>query len=401
MTTGTEGQTISLYETFLDDNDDPIYPSASRGAPVVRLYDLDKSIIAQVVAIVDPSEAGQWRADVPVPDMDLDDTVKLKARWVFYGDDGERYTAKEWIEIEPATTTTDEDIIIMLGRDMKMQLTLPFRFRPPVPEVVADKANHISAKPAKRGDKLSFSLYQNNKPVYENMLWDNSAISLESMSKKTLCLIPAVVGQPTMSPLTMVVSHQTPKQMAPTLYTFKVWGVTPTMLQACSHLDDFVNKAKLANVIPELQYRQSDYLEALFRGLHYFNGLQPLVTNFTGTNMQGPIFTAWITCSTLYVLGAQIQAEGAMAFDFGGQSVSLNIDRTPAIESALGRIDSEIESQVKPFKKLLVRAGVISGDGSQGGAFIDGSRALGTLGLTNAPTTRIPWAGRGGWFRGI
>lgn len=399
MSTVIEGQTLSLYEQFLDDADEPIYPSESVGAPVVRLYDTDKSIIAEVVAVVDPSEVGQWRADVPVPFMDLEDTVKLVARWTLISDEGERYTARTHITVEPAQQTLDEDIIVLIGRDAKMQLALPFAFKPPVLERPADRASKVAARPGKAGDSLSFSLYWNNDPIYENMMWDNPAVKLESMASKTQVMIPAVVGQPRMAPLTLLVSHKKPKQMAPTVYTFKVWAITPTILQACSHLEDFVNKAKLANVIPELQYRQSDLLESLYRGLQYFNGLQPNITNFTGTNMQGPILSAWLTCSTYFVLGAQVQAEGALAFDFGGQSVSLNIDRTPAIESALGRIDSEIENQVKPFKKLLGRAGVLSGDGSQGGRLIDGSRALGTLGLTNAPTTRIPWAGRGGWFR--
>lgn len=395
----TEGQTVSLYEQFLDEFDEPVYPSESTGAPRVRLYDLEKAIIAEVIASVDPTEIGQWRADIPIPFMELDDSIDLMARWTLISQDGERYTAKTKVSVEPARQTTDEDLIILVGRDAKMQFTLPFKFNAPVQEQKADKVNRIAARPGKPGDSLSFSLYWNNDPIYENLEWSNSAVQLEVMANRTQAVIPAVVGQPQMAPLTLLVSHRKPKQMTPIIYTFKVWAITPSILKACSHLEDFVNKAKLDNVIPELQYRQSDLLECLHRGLNYFNGLQPNITNFTGTNMQGPILSAWLTCSTYFVLGAQVQAEGALAFDFGGQSVSLNIDRTPALESALGRIDSEIENQVKPFKKLLGRAGVLGGDGSQGGRLIDGSRALGTLGLTNAPTTRIPWAGRGGWFR--
>lgn len=399
MNSVTEGQVLSLTEQFLDDYDEPVYPAESHGAPIVRLYDSDKSVLSEVIAVVDPTEIGQWRADIPVPFMDLDDSVQLVARWVLIAEDGERFTARTNVTVNPAQQTTDEDLIILVGRDAKMQLALPFAFSAPIPEQKADRVNKIAARPAKPGDDLSFSLYFNNDPIYENLNWDNSAVKLEVQSSRTQVVIPAVVGQPSMAPLTLLVSYKKPKQLTPTIYTFKVWAITPSILKACSHLEDFVNKAKLDNVIPELQYRQSDLLECLYRGLHYFNGLQPIITNFTGTNMQGPILTAWLTCSTYFVLGAQAQAEGMLAFDFGGQSTSLNIDRTPAIESALGRIDSEIENQVKPFKKLLGRAGVISGDGSQGGRLIDGSRALGTLGLTNAPTTRIPWAGRGGWFR--
>ena len=115
--------------------------------------------------------------------------------------------------------------------------------------------------------------------------------------------------------------------------------------------------------------------------------------------MQGPLLNSWLICSCYYALGAQLQAEGALAFDFGGQTVSLNVDRTPAIESALGRIENEVENTVKPFKKLLGRTGILSGDGSAGGQFMDTSRALGVLGLSNTPLTRFPNYHRGSWMR--
>src|SRR5690606_17640747 len=213
--------------------------------------------------------------------------------------------------------------------------------------------------------------------------------------------MPAVVGQPQMYPLSLLVRHKPLNKRVHDTYTYKVWAVTPQILLAARQLEDFINKARLENIIPELEYTQADLLECLARGLSYFNGLQPTITNFTGTNMQGHLLDAWLTCSAMYALGAQIQAEGALAFDFGGQTTSLNIDRTPAIESALGRIESQIENSVKPLKKLLAKAGVIAGDGSQGGQFIDGSGAIGMLSITNSPTTRMLPSQRrgGGWMR--
>lgn len=107
---------------------------------------------------------------------------------------------------------------------------------------------------------------------------------------------------------------------------------------------------------------------------------------------------AWLQCSSYYALSAQLQAEGAMAFDYSGAETQLNVDRTPSIEAALGRVESALTEYVKPMKTLLGRAGVVSGDGSQGGRFIDGSSQIGALSLTNSPTTRLPWSGRGSAF---
>lgn len=137
----------------------------------------------------------------------------------------------------------------------------------------------------------------------------------------------------------------------------------------------------------------------LNRGLSLFNAVEQ-ITAFTGVNMTGYMQEAWLICSAYYALAAQLQAEGALAFDFSGQTVSLNIDRTPSIESALGRVENQIENVVKPLKKRLYQAGITGGDGSNGTSPLNSSRSRGVLGLTNAPTTRLPYTGRNGsWFR--
>lgn len=383
-----EGQTCTITEEFLDEFDTVIIPRDSAGAPVVRLYDLDKSIIAEVFARPDPKNPGSWTADLPIPNMNLRDTVKLVARWLLESEDG-NHTARTPVHVEPATLGRDSDIVILCGHDTQMQVSIPAKFRPGTPEVKASLAAGIKAKPAKPGDDLSMSLYFNNQAVFENLASTNTAVKTELFDDRTLITMPAVVGRAVMAPLSLIVKHRPTRKDATTQYTYKVWAVTPQILLAARQLEDFINKARIANIIPELEYTQGDLMECLARGLMYFNALQPIITAFDGTNMQGPLMNCWLVCSSQYALGAQAQAEGALAFDFGGQTVSLNIDRTPAIEAALGRIDAEIEGMVKPFKKNLAKVGVLDGDGSQAGKFMDGSRNMGVLGLSNTPMTRV------------
>ena len=83
----------------------------------------------------------------------------------------------------------------------------------------------------------------------------------------------------------------------------------------------------------------------------------------------------------------QYMAEGSLAFDFSGQSVNLNIDRTQYIDSLLGKLDAMVESQVKPVKKLLARNGIMSGSGAIGSKAMNSNFGLTTL--TLSPTTRF------------
>uniref|UniRef100_A0AB39CEC1 Head-tail connector protein n=1 Tax=Pseudomonas phage HRDY3 TaxID=3236930 RepID=A0AB39CEC1_9VIRU len=398
-----EGTTCTITEEFFDEFDDPVIPTENTPAPFVRLFDTDKSVIAEVYAKPYTTKPGHWIADLPIPNMDLRDAVELVAKWSFESDTG-RYQSTTKILVEPATLGRESDIVVICGRDTRMQVTVPITYKPPVAPIKANLARGIAAKEGKPGDKLTVSLFDNNKTVFNDWDVEDQAIKVESMKKRTVIDMPAIMGTPQMAPLTMLVDHTPKRKLAKTTLTYKVWAITPQILMASRQLEDYINRARVANIIPELEYTQSDIMEYLARGLSFFNGLQPNITNFTGTNMQGPLMDAWLTCSCIYALGSQNLAEGSLAFDFGGQTVSLNVDRTPALESALGRIDAQIESQVKPLKKLLGRAGVLGGDGSAGGSFIDSSRAFGILGISNTPMTRLPgYAGRGqqagGFFR--
>ncbi len=391
-----EGETCSVYEQFLDDWDEPILPDGK--PPAVRLYDSDKSVLCEVTAMPDGKEPGLWRADLPIPHMNLRNPINLYARWRMVTSEG-TFTGKTPVEVKPATEGRDTDIVIVCGHDTRMQLVLPFAYKVGAAAIPGSAGK--PATPAIPGDSLTFSLYFNNKAVFENFNANDNTVKVKDIGGRTEVDMPAVVGQAAMAPLSLLVRHRPAGLITDMVYTYKVWAVTPQILLAERELNDFIDKARIANIIPELEYNTPELLEWLSRGLSYFNGLQPTLTNFTGTNMQGHLLDAWLTCSAYYALRSQIQAEGALGFDFGGQTVSLNVDRTPAIEGEIGRLESQIENSVKPLKKLLAKAGVIAGDGSAGGQFIDGSRALGLLSLTNSPTTRVApgRGGRQGWFR--
>lgn len=397
-----EGTSLVMVEVFLDDFDQPVYPADGTSGPVVRLLDSDKSVIAEVIASVHTSEPGAWSVTMPVPKMNLRETVVLKAVWVFLDSEGDKHRSAQQVHVAPASDERTGDIVVMSGRDTHMMLVLPFAFDPGLPEQKADTAKGIPAQPAVLGDMLSFSVFRNNQALMNNLPWSDPTVKIERYSDKTVVRLPNVAGDSKLEPILVLVEHVRKGAFSPTQYSYKAWAITPQMLVGLNSLEQYINKARLSNVIPELEYTQSDLLEYLARGLNLFNSFPPTLTAFNGRNMQGIIFDGWLQCSAYYALSAQLQAEGAMAFDFSGQEVSLNVDRTPAIESALGRVESALNEHVKPMKKLLARAGVISGDGSQGGRFIDGSTQIGALSLSNSPVSRLPWSGRGAqWSRGL
>lgn len=366
-----EGQVLTVHELFVDDLDNPLELSNQSLGPRVRLLDHDKSIITEVIAAPDlTKEPGTWIASLPVPKLDLSKPTEYKVVWLFVDDEGTKHKARNWVVIEPEVERRKSDIVA-LETDLRFEVSVPVVF------------NQVT-------DQLSFNLYRNNEAQYASPISATDAsVQIRPGVNNTSFSVPANGLAPAkLEPLLLLATYSRPGQ-DPQVFTYKVWSVTPQILVAASMVEDHINKARLDDIIPELQYVKGDIIAYLQRGLGMFNSLAPYISSFNGTNMQGPILDSWIICSCYYALAAQLQAEGAMAFDFSGQTTSLNIDRSPSIEAALGRLENLIENQVKPFKKLLAKSGVLSGSGAEGGSGISAARSIGILQITNSPTSRI------------
>lgn len=371
MYNAVDGTVITVTQKFLeDDTDAPLM--AKPGFPQVRLLDTDKNLLSSVVAspTINP---GEWTANLSIPNLGVTEKSELRLVWRFLTTSNEKIVEKDVVLVEPKVDLRVSDIVTIFG-DQKFSLTLPQYFG--------------------GTDTGQYQIYAGNDPLLSPPA-DLSDTNLQRTTAvdRTNFMLPLVV------PVASLQAYMVRVDVIPAgignkkIYTYKLWAVTPQILKGMSFLEDFLNKAKIENTIPELQYTDGDLINYLERGLNLFNmvGAQP--TSFTGTNMQGVLFDAWVTCSSYYALGAQLMAEGALAFDFSGQGVSLNVDRTPQLDSALGRIESAIDGRIVPLKKAMLQQGIISGDGSAGKGSLRNSNSIGTLGLTNAATTRIHGVG--------
>jgi hypothetical protein len=167
-------------------------------------------------------------------------------------------------------------------------------------------------------DPTTFALYNGNEVLY-NYLASDPAVQLVAKSDATRVVLPLSVPQAALTSYLLTITT------GDRILTHKVWAITPQILKGMHTLEEFLNKARIEDTIPELQYTQADLLNYLERGLNLFNMLGKATTTFTGTNMVGHLFNAWITCSARCAVEAQLIAEQALAFSFSGQSVSLEV----------------------------------------------------------------------------
>lgn len=377
--TVVEGNTVNLKQTLIYSDGEPIVPHETTTGVEVILYDNDAegSVIASGVATPDLSK-GTWQVNFSIPFLELVDAQKFKVLWVMVDDEGSTHTVKDFIYIEPAVEHRETDTVFIkrAGKgDHWIDITLPFGFFEDV------------------GDRLFVSCYLNNEPQFEELEVTKDDIThfkYVSTDKRCQLQVKDLFRPTKLEPYNFMARLERANTATmPKMFTQSLWIVTPQVITAANQLEAYINKARVDNVIPSLQYTMGDIVTYLYRGLNMFNNVPPHITGFTGLNMQGHLLENWIQCAGYYALGAQLQAEGALAFDFSGQSVSLNVDRTPTIEAALGRIEQFIDMHLRPYKKMLIKTGIIAGDGSQGGHALSYGSAFGKVFVTNSPTTKM------------
>lgn len=368
----TEGGILPVTQKFVDDDGQPLQPTDFGSGPLVRAITSDGEILFEGSAAPDLTP-GTWTCDVAYPVMGLEDEIEVTVVWLFETEFG-RERVSQQVVIEPESRKRITDICVYFdepGETVYYDVVLPW--------VIRD------------GDKVKLALSLNNEVIARYTNLDSDVELVSALSDRTVYRLPLSGWPPIVAPYSLSARIDPVNPVTGNMVRntqFILWTVNPQIGVAMGMLQNFIDRARMENVIPELEYVESDLMNYLYRGLAMFNSLPSRATNFTGTNMQGPLLDSWVICASIHALSAQFLAEGSLAFDFSGQTVSLNMDRTPAIEATLGRLEGQLNTLVMPYKKLLGRAGAFEGDGSIGGKRVDGAQKMGVLGVTVSPTTR-------------
>lgn len=357
------GSSLIVKEMFLSRSNSPLLPDLSE-LPIVALFGEDKTILFKSAAHTG-NIPGEWVANVQIPLITVTDHSEFPLMWRFKDTKGNLHHIKDTVLLSPTDQRDSESVI--MTTDLSFTTCVPFSIS--------------------QSENVSAVLYKNNEAVLH---WREDIPGFEprliySSAYKTSLELPCqyiteITSTGSLTPFMLIVTNtETNDKSVTWLYV-----INPSILSATMMVEEFVNKARIKNIIPELDFKLSDFLLSLNRGLALFNSYPPIVSGFDGTAMAGSLLDSWITCSCHCLLSSQIQAEGASSFDFSGQSVSLNMDRTSVIEGTLSRLENTLDNVVKPFKKQLIKSGVTGGSGNISGTLSYG-RAFGRVLLTNNP----------------
>lgn len=355
------GESSEIQNSFLKDG---FAVDFQPGFPIVTILDENDRVVSTFPTSL-TNTPGNWSATITIPDIVADDIILYSAKWFGIDQSENEYSTVIPIILHPESNTQSGDIVVTQD-DPTLEFILP--------SVLSDVMG------------CTITIYRFNEAVMPA----SNPTTIRTKFSQTVISYDVVFPDPSLVPYLVIAKYITGTVTNQAI--FNLWVVTPRILSASSVLESWINKAKIGQTLQQLEYSQADLMMYLERGGNLMNSYPPMLSSFTYTNAQGVIFELWILCATYYALGAQLLAEGALSFDFSGQAVTLNVDRTPSLESALGRIESQMSERVPAAKRLMAKSGITGGDGSAGNMLSLNPVALGRVGISNSPTTvNVPW----------
>lgn len=139
-----------------------------------------------------------------------------------------------------------------------------------------------------------------------------------------------------------------------------------------------LDKAKLIEIDPSLQWHLVELIEALHSGIKRINGTAPEVTFWKFWDFPSPLDRFLTVAAAISALESRFLAEGLNAFDFQGLNTQLNFNRTDYLSQMIDRYNNLLD-QLPQVKKSAIAA---NGKGETNTNEIDNRlRNLGSLAL--------------------
>lgn len=147
--------------------------------------------------------------------------------------------------------------------------------------------------------------------------------------------------------------------------TGRLFVTNASILSATDDVRSFIQRADttLAHQ-QDLVFSVPALMTFLRMGRDHFNGAYGTLTQFDMTDATAAIRAFWIMHANVQALRAQFLAEGEKAFNFSGQSIQLDVDRTQYYTQLASEIQQQLDNECKAFKQNLIKKGIVTGTGN-------------------------------------
>jgi len=288
----------------------------------------------------DPQVPARWYSTVTIPQNVpiYDQDKKYTLSWFAVNGKNKR-TNVEFFNVAPLTDFkfVENDKVVVDGTVIKDKIYLPNHMKPDCIGVNIRQPNGV----------VLFSGRVNPLPVAN--YFDRACYSF-SVPTSTVGAKYDNNGQPHIIEWQYDINRDTQYE-----YHF-IYIISTKLLIYMNDLRRMIDKARNEDIIPQLQFTDVDLIHCLFKAMERINTSKPIMTNYSLYTLPMALNVLLVKIAGWEALNAQLLAEGVSNFDFSGQSVSLNVDRTAAYEAMLGRLDAQIGDNLEKTKRILTRS---------------------------------------------
>lgn len=196
---------------------------------------------------------------------------------------------------------------------------------------------------------------------------------------------PMVPPESTHGPLLIELTNTEDESLEQILPTYPITGI---MKRHILNLKMYLDKARLIEIDPTLQWQTEELAHAVYEGLSYVNAYPSVLTYWTPERSPSPMHTPIWYAAAMYALNARYLAEGFNSFQFSGASTSLDFDRRDAITYKIEELKSHLETNLQKTKSMAIRSfGIGTPPASDAG--LQTNTNLGHLGLQASAVNNV------------
>lgn len=335
------GETLTVETRFVDDDDNAIIPAS---AATFEVISHSGALIDSGTGTQDDGASDRWYAEITIPTNAPIPPAGSRyiVRWKLTSDDGERHVNRIEFELrEPVTYVSEVNSMVMKGDS-------------PIDSIVSTV--ELSS--------FTFSMYnpELEDPIYETTVSAPTPVDLDGKYLYQLDtgqneLDSDRNGEGAARYLMKWVATPTSGSVYNEIHNLYV--ASPKLVAMIHDVRMDVDKAKLMDAIPKLTLEDWEIAHFINIGMQRLNAAPPQFTGFTMGSLPGQMRYLLLKAACYEVLNALVQAEGQAAFEFQGLAVNLSVDRTQYLSNTLERLNSQLQADLVPAKRLYARSGKV------------------------------------------
>lgn len=176
-----------------------------------------------------------------------------------------------------------------------------------------------------------------------------------------------------------------PPGAEPHIEVHPVYVLTASNATLVNSLQQYLDKARLVEIDPSLQWHTDEYLHYLNEGIGYINSFGEPATYWTVGAYPSSLRALLIYAASWHGLNARYMAEGFNAFEFAGANTNLNFDRRDVIATKMNELQGILDSRLPAARAAAVRAYGVGKPPDDSGQINNTAANSGVLGISLGP----------------